>query len=55
MKKQKKNIIETITIRPTKEYKGISEKIKALAKKDRRSLNDYVLILFDKHASENGL
>jgi predicted HicB family RNase H-like nuclease len=52
MKKQKKLPPETITIRPTKEYKGISEKINILAKRDKRSLNNYVLILFENHLKE---
>lgn len=36
---------ETMTIRPGKEYKGIVEKLEKAAKKDKRSLNSFVLII----------
>jgi hypothetical protein len=53
--KKAKSRTETLTIRPSAQYKGIVKKLNALAKADNRSLNNYVLILFDGHikAKEN--
>lgn len=44
---------DTMTIRPDKPNKGVIEKMEKLAALDNRSLNNYVILLFNSHIEEN--
>lgn len=47
-KENRKNSKETITIRPSFKYRGLSLKLKAIADQENRSLNNFILMSLDK-------